>query len=60
MEKGRHTKISAELTYLISLPDSLLQNLAENSKQEETKEIHQIRTKYLKYSKALNERVKSV
>ena len=60
MEKGRHTNLSLEVSYLISLPRELLSNLVNNSLREEEKEIDQLRNKYLMYSLALNERLTSL
>ena len=58
MEKGRQLNMSQDLTNLICLPEALLLGLIENSKQEELKEINNIKAKYSNYSKILREDLK--
>jgi hypothetical protein len=58
MEKGRQLNMSQDLKNLTCLPEALLTGLIENSKQEELKEINNIRSKYACYSKTLREHLK--
>ena len=58
MEKGRQLNMSQDLKNLTCLPETLLKGLIENSKQEELKEINNIRAKYANYTKALTDHLK--
>lgn len=60
MEKGRKLNMNQEITNLVSLPESLLLGLIENSKQEEWKEEYPIRAKYENYIKFLNNHLKTL
>lgn len=53
MEKGRQIGVSQEVAAMICLPESLLYSLIEKSKQEELKEINQLRLRYQNYANVL-------
>jgi len=55
MEKGRQLNTSQEVSNLVSLPESLLMSLLENLTQEEIKEINNVRARYLRYKKWLDD-----
>jgi Ras association domain-containing protein 2/4 len=55
MEKGRQLNMTQDLQNLMGLPDTLLNGLIQQSKQEELKETNNLKTKYSNYSKALKE-----
>lgn len=60
MEKGRRLGVQRqEAAPMICLPHNFLINLYEKSKQEEMKEIAQLKATYKKYSDLLKARLKT-
>lgn len=53
MEKGRRLNNNQEVSNLVCLPESLLQNLLDNLSMEESKEIENVTSKFLKYQEIL-------
>lgn len=53
MEKGRQLNSNQEVSNLMCLPESLLQNLLDNLSMEESKEVENVTAQFLKYQEIL-------